>query len=215
VHKNFNSRNEKIIVQGCYIYLDHILGDINSISLIDNLNVKAPGDAVPELIPIAKLNDYLIWREKEFIEKYDGTRHNTEEDTYTLLEAQTKEGIPILASINSVLIKWDSKASHPWLLIVQMPYDGSQNNGLPETDVYNKLNQIEDEITAELKDSDGYLFVGRETGNNMREIYIACKDFRKPASVCDAYIEKYKKEQEITFEIIKDKYWVSLNRYSQ
>ena len=40
---------------------------------------------VKELIPISKLKDFLTWREKEFIEKYEGTRHNTENDSYALL----------------------------------------------------------------------------------------------------------------------------------
>ena len=33
-----------------------------------------------ELIPIEKLKDFLIWRQKEFIEKYEGTRRNTIDD---------------------------------------------------------------------------------------------------------------------------------------
>ena len=38
-------------------------------------------------------------------------------------------------------------------------------------------------IVEELKDFEGYLNIGRQTADSVREIYFACKEFRKPSKV--------------------------------
>src|SRR5690606_12698982 len=104
--------------------------------------------------------DYLIWREKEFVEKYKGIWHYTENDSYSSLEATLQNGKPLIAIVNSTLLEWDCKASHPWVLAVQINYDGSNNNGMPNNHTYELLNSLEDQIMLELKDYEGYLNIG-------------------------------------------------------
>lgn len=194
---------------GIYIFLDNFLGELHSVTLIDSLKIVGKKDTSEELIPIEKLKDYLIWREKEFVEKYEGVRHDTEHDNYSSLEAKTKDGQIVLAIVNSEVLDWDKKASHPWVLSIEIPFDGSNNNnGMPDNETYQLLNNIEDEIMLDLKDLDGYLNVGRETSAGKREIYFACKEFRKPTKVLNAIIKKYN-QLEISYEIYKDKYWQS------
>ena len=125
---------------------------------------------------IEKLKDYLIWREKEFVEKYEGTRHNTENDSYANFEGKKQDGSIVLALINTTLIQWDKKASHPWVFIVAITFDDCNNGGLPDEKTYKLLDKIEEEIIQVLPDSDGYLNIGRETANNKRELFFACKD---------------------------------------
>lgn len=96
-----------------------------------------------------------------------------------------------------------------------MPYDGQNSNGMPPAQVYEQLENIEQELLAELKDVDGYLNIGRETGNNLRTMYFASKDFRKPSKVIDQIIEKYHKDFDIDVSIFKDKYWRSLNKFGR
>lgn len=208
VYDNFIEEKKSKITNGIYIFLDNFLGELHSVTLIDNLNVKGSNDISEELIPIEKLKDYLIWREKEFVEKYEGVRHDTENDNYSSLEAKTKDGEIVLALVNSDLIHWDEKASHPWVVSIEIPFDGSNNNGMPDDETYQLLNDIEDEIMLDLKDLDGYLNVGRETSSGKREIHFACKDFRKPPKVLNEIIKKYN-QFEISYEIYKDKYWQS------
>ncbi|GAA3579508.1 DUF695 domain-containing protein [Snuella lapsa] len=212
-HSDFNERDESTIVNGTYIFLDNYLGELNSITTIDNLKVISKNRAEKELIPISKLQDFLVWREKEFIEKYKGLRHNTDDDNYSSLEATLENGLPLLAIVNSDMLNWDSKASHPWIAVVEVKYDGKNNNGLPSEKEYRLLNEIEDKIMSELKDFDGYINIGRQTADSLREIYFACIDFRKPSKVLYNIKNEYKSIIGIDFDIYKDKYWQSFNRF--
>lgn len=214
VHNDCNEENRATITNGVYIFLDNYLGELDFIVNIDNLKVVGRNEAEKELIVIEKLKDYLKWRQKEFIEKYEGARHDTEKDQYSILEAELESGNTLVAVVNTDLLQWDSKASHPWILSVEVPYDGSNNNGMPEEDTYKLLQEIEEQIMTELKDFEGYLNIGRQTAKNLREIYFACRDFRKPAIVLLKVQKKYAGQIEISYDICKDKYWQSFNRFS-
>ncbi len=193
--------------------MDNFLGELNSVATIDKVTVIPKDQAEKELIPIAKLKEYLIWREKEFVEKYTGFRYDTEHDIYSSFEAALNNGRPLIAIMNTTLLEWDSKASHPWLLRVEITYDGNNTNGMPDNNTYELLNKFEDEVLLELKDFDGYLNIGRQTADNAREIYFACKDFRKPSKVLNELTKKYTDKLDLTYDIYKDKYWQSFERF--
>jgi Family of unknown function (DUF695) len=214
VHKDLNKENENLITNGCFIFLDNFIGELNAVTVIDKVNFKALSEAEKELIPIEKLKEFLAWREKEFLEKYEGRLYNTEEGNYSVLEAELPDGSPLLLIINKDLIHWDAKASHPWLANLEIKYEGQNNNGMPDKITYEKMNVIEDELMDELKDADGYLNIGRQTGNNTREIYFACKDFRKPSKVFEKVVAKYKGKLDIHFDVYKDKYWKTHDRFN-
>ncbi|WP_119789626.1 DUF695 domain-containing protein [Flavobacterium anhuiense] len=213
VYDHFVEEKKSNIANGVYIFLDNYLGELHSVTLIDNLVVAGPEQTSEELIPIEKLKDYLIWREKEFVEKYEGTRHNTENDSYANFEGKKQDGSIVLALINTTIIEWDKKASHPWVFIVGISFDDCDNGGLPDEKTYKLLEEIEEEIIYSLPDSEGYLNVGRETANNKREIFFTCKDFRKPSKIADELIKKYSGVFEISYEIYKDKYWQSFRHF--
>ncbi|KUJ61990.1 hypothetical protein AR687_10570 [Flavobacteriaceae bacterium CRH] len=215
VYDHFEEDKKAAVTNGVYIFLDNFLGELHSVTLIDNLKVIGNHEVSQDLIPIEKLKDYLIWREKEFVEKYEGIRHDTENDSYASFEGKREDGGIILAIINATILKWDKKASHPWILIVVIPFNKSDESGLPDQETYKKLDEIQDEIMLSLTDLDGYLNIGRETANNKREIFFACKDFRKPPKVLDALIKKHSQTLEISYEIYKDKYWQSFRHYEQ
>ena len=213
VHDDLTTKNKNNITTGVYIFLDNFLGELNFVTTIDNLTVVGKNDVKKELIPVERLKPFLIWREKEFIEKYEGARHHTENDNYQMLEAELSAGNSLVAVINTDLLHWNGKASHPWILNIELKYDGSKTNGMPDQNTYNLLLTIEEEILSELKDFQGYLNVGRQTANGVREIYFACKDFRKPSKVSWQIKQKYITEIEMEYEIYKDKYWQSFNRF--
>ncbi|HZX59146.1 MAG TPA: DUF695 domain-containing protein, partial [Mucilaginibacter sp.] len=183
VYDDYNEDRKKDIITGVYIFLDNYLGELELVITIDNLTIIGPTEVNADLVPIGKLKDFLNWRQKEFIEKYEGIRHNTDEDSYSALEAELQNGKPILAIVNTDVLEWDKKASHPWILNVELKYDGESNNGMPDPDTYELLGEIEDKIMAQLKDSEGYINVGRRTADSVRDIYLACRDFRLPSKV--------------------------------
>ncbi len=213
IHDDFNEEKRSTITNGVYIFLDNYLGELEFATIIDNLTVEGKDGAQKELVPINKLKDFLNWRQKEFIEKYEDTRRNTEDDSYSILEAKLENGIPLVGAINTSLLKWESKASHPWILNVEIKYNGKNNNGLPDDITYQLLNEIENSVLEELKDFEGFLNIGRQTADGAREIYLACKDFRKPSKVLQKIQVANSNKIEISYNIYKDKYWQSFNRF--
>jgi len=212
VHNDFTKENEQIITNGTFIFLDNFLGELNFITSIDEVEVIGKESAEKELIPIAKLKAYLKWRQKEFLEKYEGIRYQTEEDSHSILTAELKDGSKLIAVLNTELLKWEHKASHPWIMVVAVKFEGD-GKGMPNEKTQKDLQKIEDQILAELKDAVGYLMVGRQTSSNRREIYFACKDFRKPSKVLAKIEQNYVVTYDLIFEIYKDKYWQTFNRF--
>lgn len=213
VHLDLNEENQEDIMNGSYLFIDNYLGELNSSLLIDNIEFENKERAKKKLIPIEKLKSFITWREKEFVEKYEGLRRNTKNDTYSSLEATLKSGNKLIAVVNSDLLEWNAKGSHPWLLRIEIKFDGDNNGGFPDKETYSLLNQIENDLMSELKDFDGYLNIGRETANNLREIHFACKDFRKPCKITDKIMKKYLKIIDLEYVIYRDKYWRSLERF--
>ncbi len=166
IHNDITDDNRQQIINGTYIFLDNYLGELDFVNNIDNLQVITKSEAKKELVPIDKLKDFLIWRQKEFVEKYEGVRYDTENDEYSIMEAELESGNMLLAVINTDLLEWDRQASHPWIAVMTLKYDGSKNNGMPNNSDYELLGSIEDEIMLSLKDKDGNLNIGRQTANN-------------------------------------------------
>jgi hypothetical protein len=214
VHNDLNEENKSQVANGTYIFLDNYLGELDFLTTIDNLKIIGKQELKQELVPIAKLKDFLTWRQKEFIEKYEGVRYNTENDAYVGLEAELENGNKLLAVVNTELLNWDSKASHPWISIITFKYDGRKTNGMPNDKDYKLLNNIEEEILQELKDKNGHLNIGRQTADNEREIYFACNDFRKPSKIFYEIQQKYSDKFQIDYNIFKDKYWQSYERFT-
>ena len=213
IHNEQTEENKEEIENGTYIFLDNYLGELDFLNNIDNLKVISKNEAEKELVPIAKLKDFLTWRQKEFIEKYEGVRYNTQDDEHSILEAESKSGNKLIAVVNTQLLNWDRKASHPWIAVITFKYDGSNNNGMPDEDDYQCLNEIEENIMQKLLDKDGYLYMGRQTADSERDIYFACKDYRKPSKIFYQTQQDNNNKFEIEYDIYKDKYWQSFERF--
>ena len=212
-YNDFKKGDESTIINGIQIFLDNYLGELNFVTTIDNLIVIDAKDAQQELVPIEKLSSFLIWRQKEFIEKYEGLRHNTDNDRYSGLTAERRDGKSLVAVVNTDLLNWNSKASHPWIMIVEIKFDGESNNGMPDEEDRKLLDEIEEKIIEELKDFEGYLNIGRETVDSSREIYFACKEFRKPSKILRQIQDTYENVFDVEYDIYKDKYWQSFKRF--
>ncbi|CAM4049667.1 DUF695 domain-containing protein [Flavobacterium branchiophilum] len=214
LHDDYSENNKQTISNGLFVFLEHYLGELKSATMIDEVRFENPKNITDDIIPIHKLNDYLIWREKEFIEKYDAVRHGTENDQYAILEAKLQSGNPLIAVINTDLLKWNAKASHSWILWIEIIFDKKPTSNEIYDEKYIILNQFEDDLLAQLKDFDGYLNLGRQTYEGKREIFFACKDFRKPAKIIPYMAQKYQHQLDITFDIFKDKYWTVMQQFA-
>jgi hypothetical protein len=212
VHADFNEADEQILTNGALIYLDNALGELNACTLIDAIKVRGAAPPETELIHLEKLESFLLWREKEFVEKYNGRRRHTENDKYAMMEAQDNKNHPLIAIINSELLNWDAKASHPWMLIVEIHYV-SVNKGMPDNNFSTLMNQFEDDLTPQLPDHEGYLNLGRQTYNSIRTIYFACQEYRHVSKTVASLVERYKGKLSISYDIYRDKYWKTMDRF--
>jgi hypothetical protein len=211
VYHDYDEDDPQTSSNGTLIFVDNFLGELNFITLLDTYSVIGPKDAQQELIPLEKLKDFLIWREKEFVEKYHGMRKDTELDSHAIFEATLTNGHPIIATINTDLLKWDAKASHPWILSIKASFLGNEF-GMPNQTTQDLLTIVENKLLEELRDERGYLYIGHETTNGTREIFFACKDFRKPVKVVDQIVPHYD-ELNFVYELYKDKYWQTFSHF--
>lgn len=212
IYDDYDEANKDLIANGIYIFLDNYLGELQSVTMIDNVQIKPPQDADKELVPISKLQDFLIWREKEFVEKYEANYHDSENDKFTLYEAELESGLPLLATMNTTLLEWDDKPSHPYILRIYINYKGNEN-GLPEQHSFDLMNEFEDILIENLPDKQGYLNVGRQTGDGLKEIYFASKEFRNCSKIVANIIAVYNDKLDVNYEIYKDKYWQTFERF--
>lgn len=215
VHSDLGEDNWQAITNGVYVFLNNYIGELNFATTIDNFKVIGKRLASQSLIPIEKLKAYLKAREKEFADKYDGIRHSAENDQYATLKIALKNGNSLIATMNMDLLEWNDKMSHPWIGEFTIKYKGEHGGGMPDKPTAELLNAIEEKICEDLKDVDGYLNVGRQTAESIREIYFACKEFRKPSKVFNKVKRHYIDKFEISYNIYKDKYWRSFNRFKQ
>lgn len=213
VHNDLSEYNAQVVMAGTCIFLENYLGELAFRTQVDDMEIMRPQDAVKELIPISKLAGFLSWRQKELAGQYDVVIENTENDEHVMVEAESEAGAKLIAVVNNRLLSWDQKPSHPWIFVVAIEYSNPQKNGLPPKEAYQLLSDIQQQFMNELKDSDGYLNIGRQSAEGNREIYFACKEFRKPVRIAQKICKQYEGKQKINFLIYKDKYWRSFERF--
>ena len=213
VHTDFQESDRSNFTTGIFIFLDNYLGELKMVTMIDDLSIVGKEEVTAELIPISRLKDYLIWRETEFIEKYGELRYLEEKGNFNSLEAELENGKRLIAIINSSLLDWDGKASHPWVMAIEIKYNGAGRNGMPDERTYELMGQFEDQLLENLVQKDGHLNIGRQTADGLRVIYFACADFRSPVRVTDQAISEFAGKLNISYSIYKDKYWETFDRF--
>jgi len=216
VYSDYKEEDKTLILNGCFIFLDNYLGELEFALHIDEAQLVASAAAEgQELIPILKLKDYLIWREKEFVEKYEAIRKDTQNDSFSGLEATLQNGAPLVGVVNQDLLAWPDKPSHPWLVRMDIFYTSDNDSGMPNNIDYEAMDLLEEGLMQELRDVDGYLNIGRQTADGVREVFFAGKDFRKPVAIINQIQQQYANSSlKIDFTVYKDKYWKSLDFFN-
>lgn len=212
VHTDYTEENKEVISSGIQIFLENALGELATATLIDAIAFSAPGNHT--LIPLEKLQDFLHWREKEFVEKYRSAYPDPEDDGFSVVQAEDEYGMPIIASINMQLLEWDAKPSHPWMMVVEMEFD-YQHDGLPDANTMEELNNFENQLLAALKDTGGWLYLGRETRGGSRFIYFTCREYRYISRKVARTLQKHPQRSSLSYRIYKDKYWMTMNKFTE
>lgn len=209
IHQEYTADNADDIIRGSYIFLEHYLGELNSVTAIDSLDFKGPADAAETPIPIERLKSYLVWREKEFVEKYEGHYPDDYEDGISVLQADLEDGSIAIATVNTSLLEWEGKVAYPWMLRITINYD--PQGDMPDEATNDRLNTFEDRLIEKLKGD--CLWLAHETNRGIRDIYFACKEFRKVSKIVWQEEQDFPYNYEFTYDIFKDKYWRTLEHF--
>jgi hypothetical protein len=211
VHPGFNEEETANFQTGGMIYLENALGELHTATMIDKYEVRGtplPDEQI-ELIPLDKLENYLTWREKEFVEKYASRDASRPAESWGVLEAQDKQGKPMFSTVDAGFKNWEYVTAYPWLVQIDIDYTGNEN-GLPDKRQMSELQQIEDGILELLKSNTSVLFIGHHTHDNLRSIYFHSADYMAVSKIIHHYLENMVSGYKTLFFIRKDKYWQNM-----
>ncbi len=213
-HPGYKEDEDEQFQTAGMIYLENGLGELNTAVQIDKYVVgELPSETDGmEIIPITKLNEYLNWREKEFVEKYESSGKSRPEESYTVLEAKDNENKPMFATIDAGFRDWEYRSAFPWLLQIDINYKGDEE-GLPDKTQMEELQNREDEIMALLITDSATHYTGHRTYDNYRSIYFYTNNYSRASRILHNYLEKYQRHSQIVFFIRKDKYWHTMEQF--
>ena len=159
-HPQFKKSDEKLVRQVLFLTLDECLGEDDVerwIGSIDSAK-SAPGGAVPLL---------------QFVAQVAGMRGKATGEQYTLGQGESRDGRPVIVSVNTALKQID-RLEHVFHLTAVIALRQPDGNGLPSSDEAEKVNEAEDRLLAEL--GDNAVQIGRVTWPGRREIHLFVRD---------------------------------------
>lgn len=162
---------------------------------------------------IDNLEDLLDSKIQNYQIKYAGVRRCSKNDRYATYTNNTIRDYPSFAKMNTDLLQWEDKESHPWIAIININYSKKSINGMPDDSINNQLEEIETALLNELTDTEGYQHIGRSTINGIRSISMACHEYRKPSKVYYNIQNMYSNQFQISYVIYKDMYWETFSQF--
>jgi len=213
-HVDYNEVDDDQFQAGGMIYLENGLGEVNTATKIDHYETGPlpPPDSGIEVIPISKLADYLNWREKEFVEKYELVNAERPEEMFNALEAADASGKLMLAVIDVSFKDWPLRPAYPWLFQVDILYKGN-DRGLPNVSQLDELQETEEAIIQLLQGNNTALYIGHRTYDHVRSIYFYSSEYSTNSRLLHRFIESVQFNFQLTFFVQKDKYWHTMEAY--
>ena len=214
VYEDFTKEeNYDEILNGVLIFLDNSIGELNMATKIDQWDLVFK-DSIPssiELIPIEKINEYINWREKEFLQKYDKYSYPlVGEEGYSVLEAEY-EDLPISALINRDWKDWPYKSVYSWCIKLELNFKGNEF-GFPLKEQLIEIQNFEDEIIKALL-SLKLCHIGRTIYNNSSSIYFYSNEYLLVSKMIHEFLLNAEISLDINYFISRDKYWRNVEEY--
>lgn len=213
LYKFYTKKDHFKIQNGIGLYLENLIGEKAFSSIIDEFNVGSlEKNKVQHIIPIVQLGEYLNKRNESIIHKNENIYYDSTDDNFTFFENEVEDEEKLYAEINTDLLNWKYKSSHPWILTVKINFEQSEDNGL-ETDEF--LDILQNNISELFSEKAGIVYLGRQTTENLREIFWVCKEYKSPCIL----IEKMNNNLQIDnfplldYVIYKDKYWRTFEHF--
>jgi hypothetical protein len=214
LHDGLNKKNSQEITRGVNIFLDCCLGERAFATGIDTLEVVGKPRRGKRASPIGELGAFLSRRQEECACKHvPEIIPEEDQQSFSLLEWTLNNGNPILATINTTLLEIKNRASYPWIAILDLRYETSEN-GMPDKETSDHMFQIEDDLQGRVQTDKTCLYLGRETGNGEKRLFFACADFRGISKLFYQIQDEYSATLPVAYEIYKDRYWKTFQKFA-
>lgn len=207
LYQHYNEADKEEIQSGVYIFLDNLLGELNIATATDNIRVLADTGYENGAQPLNLLKPLLEAQNTALMAFRNEVWENRGKEQYLTLQGIFDNGLPYTSILNHSAAKYSSKPAYPWILCIQMPYQGAANKGMPQQETLRNMQHIEDAIIAELQPTTDYIHLGSETGANLRVVYFAAKDFRKASHILYKTLHAQRSRAELNYQIYRDPYW--------
>ena len=130
--------------------------------------------------------------------------------TYSGFEFEV-DGYPALAIINSDLKNLENKSQYPYSVFIELVPDSFNENGHPEDEEYDYLNDVEKKIIEYLEGQTQTVHVGHTTLYRTREIIFYTKDREAVSNFLESFLETI--ERESSFDIEEDSNWENVSAF--
>jgi hypothetical protein len=221
VHDDYGKEDPEAYHFGAAFLLGNDLGELAFAEQIDRLSVVGQAPPKTELIPLTRIDGYLKWRNKEFVENYEA-RWQKEDDPVIVQiagflktdEEPTPESTKpqIMGAFNQTLLEWEDRAAYPWLLQLDIEFSAEPVEEIDD-DFKKYIEIIERELKEALEDKDEYVRIGTLDYGHYISFYYGCKEFREISKIIHEMMCFWENKYERRYEIIKDKYWRSFEKY--
>lgn len=132
------------------------------------------------------------------------------EATYTGFEFEV-EGYPALAIINTDLKSIENRSKYPYSVFIEIIPDSFNENGHPEGEEYDYLNEVEKKIIEYMEEQTQSVHVGHTTVYRAREIIFYTKEKQEVENFLDFFLQNI--ERESNFEIENDPEWENVSAF--
>jgi hemerythrin-like domain-containing protein len=130
--------------------------------------------------------------------------------TYSGFEFEV-DGYPALAIINSDLKNLENKSQYPYSVFIELVPDSFNENGHPEDEEYDYLNDVEKKIIEYLEGQTQTVHVGHTTLYRTREIIFYTKDREAVSNFLESFLETI--ERQSSFDIEEDSNWENVSAF--
>jgi hypothetical protein len=133
-------------------------------------------------------------------------------ENFTLLKINMPDGLAI-ATVNKAYKNYPNKIFYPFLVGVELEVIDKNDNGHSVDTEAARLNQIQDELEALLKQKHTVHSVARVTRNGARDILIYIDSPKLTQTEINAFCDSIQKERKINFSIQKDISWTAVSGF--
>ncbi len=138
--------------------------------------------------------------------KSNAHNNDSNQENKGIIGRYYENGIPVIMKFVNELP--DNKITErlPFLTVVSWKYDGSENNGMPQKEINEKMIALEDALEETMETSDIFVHAYSRTGNNLKEFVYYSTSQDEFITMLNKTLEKHEKYP-IEINFYEDREW--------